>query len=345
MNEKRQNIHIELMRCIACFLVIFNHTAYSIRNIAPGDLTKSRIVTLLLYFLCKTAVPLFLLIAGANLLNKKDSPQKILKRIGKILLLIIIGSLPYCITDNVVFLSSEYWAGIYMGNYNAAIWYLYLYLGILLILPIFQSLHLTKNQHIYLLILYLLGPGLFPLLNVYFSIPMPADPLYYAAPSCYIVLFLTGNYLENQIDINELTTSKIIGIWSGLLLSLMLSLATAIYQLNIVGKIDYDSIYGTTYYSLTVCISICIYLLVRYYFHSFNVFFFKKIISQFGKYTLGIYLFGEFIRVRLEFIYDYLKKNISELISVIIYSFCIYVTGAFIMFIFYTIKNYITKKR
>lgn len=194
MTEKRQNIHIELMRCIACFLVIFNHTSYSIRNIAPGDLTKSRIITLLLYFLCKTAVPLFLLIAGANLLNKKDSPQKILKRMGKIILLIIIGSLPYCITDNVLFLSPEYWLGIYRGNYNAAVWYLYLYLGILLMLPILQCIHLTKTQHVYLLLLYLLGPGLFPLLSVYFSIPMPAGPLYYVVPSCYIVLFLRATF-------------------------------------------------------------------------------------------------------------------------------------------------------
>lgn len=345
MKEIRQNIHIELLRCFACFFVIFNHTAYSIRNIAPGDLSKSRIITLILYFLCKTAVPIFLLITGANLLNKKDSPKKILKRVCKTILLIVIGSLPYCITDRISICSSEYWIGLYRGDYNASIWYMYLYLSILIMLPILQSIHLTNKQHFYLLLLFLLGPGLFPLLNNYFSIPVPASPFYYAIPSCYILLLLTGNYLENQIDIQNFTHGKILYAWAGLLVSLTLSFAMAIHQLNSIGKIDYDTVYGTSYYSLTVCISICLYLLVRYYFSSFNIPFIKKIISQFGRYTLGIYLFGEFIRVRLEFVYDYLKKNISELISVLIYSICIYLTGAFIMFIFFSIKDYILKKR
>ena len=267
------------------------------------------------------------------------------KRIGKIILLILVGSLPYWITDNINPFSSDYWGGLYRGDYNASVWYLYLYLGILVMLPILQSIKLTNKQHIYLLMLYLLGPGLFPLLNIYFSLPMPAAPLYYAVPSCYVVLLLTGNYLENQIDIAKLTTKKIIFIWVGLFLSLMLSFISAIYQLDTIGHIDYDSVYGTTYYSLTVCISICIYLLIRYYFRSFKAPFMKKIISQLGKYTLGIYLFGEFIRVRFEFIYDRLKANISQLAAVLIYSICIYLTGALVMFIFYSVKERIFKKR
>jgi len=344
MKEKHPSIHIELLRCIACFLVIFNHTAYSVRNIVPGDLSKSRIVTLLLYFFCKTAVPLFLLIAGANLLNKKDTPQKTFKRIRKIIALIIIGSLPYLFTDNISIFSSEYWIGLYEGNYNAYIWYLYLYLGILLMLPLLQSIHLSAKQHLYLLLVYLFGPGLFPLLRIYFSIPAPAAPLYYAIPSCYVILLLTGDYLENKIDLRELTAKRIAGIWAVLVFSVGISFITAIHQLNTIGYIDYDSVYGTTYYSFTVSISICTYLLVRYYFHSIRTGIIKATILQFGKYTLGIYLFGEFIRVRLEFLYDYLKANMSHLLSVLIYSVCIFITGAFIMFIFYSAKNIYTKK-
>lgn len=345
MKQKHSTIHIELLRCIACFFVIFNHTAYAIRNIAPNDLTKSRIITLLFYFLCKAAVPIFLLITGANLLNKKDSPQKIVKRIAKILLLIFIGSLPYCLIGETNLFSFEYWNGLYHGDYNAAIWYLYLYIGILLMLPILQSIHLTGKQHLYLLALYLLGPGLFPLLNVYFAIPIPSVSLYYTIPTCYVVLVLTGNYLENQIDIHNLSFRKILFVWLSLLLSLVLSFITAIYQLNTTGQIHYDSVYGTTYYSFTVCISICIYLLIRYYFHSCNSRFFTKVIYRFGKYTLGIYLFGEFIRVRLEFVYDYLKTKTSHLASVLIYSLCIFLTGALVMFLFYGIKNFICNEK
>lgn len=345
MKEKYPTIHIEILRCIACFFVIFNHTAYSIRNIEPNDLSKSRIITLLLYFLCKTAVPIFLLIAGANLLNKEDSPKKTAKRISKILLLIFIGSLPYCLIGEANFISLEYWAQLYSGEYNAAIWYLYLYIGILFMLPILQSIHLTGKQHIYLLTLYLLGPGLFPLLDIYFSIPIPSNALFYCIPSCYVVLVLTGNYLENQIDIDNITFREIVFVWFGLLLSLALSFLTAIYQLKTIGQINYNSVYGTTYYSFTVFISICIYLLIRYYFHSCSSPLFTKVVYRFGKYTLGIYLFGEFIRSRLEFVYDYLKARISHLVSVLIYSLCIFLTGAFIMFIFYSVKDFICKEK
>lgn len=345
MKEKHTAIHIELLRCIACFFVIFNHTAYSVRNIVPGDLSKSRIVTLLLYFFCKTAVPLFLLIAGANLLKKKDTPHKILERIGKIIALIVIGSLPYFFTDDISIFSSAYWKGLYEGDYNASIWYLYLYLGILLMLPLLQSIHLSAKQHLYLLLVYLLGPGLFPLLRIYFAVPSPAGPLSYAIPSCYVILLLTGDYLENKLDLCELTAKRIAGIWAVLVFFVGISFITAIHQLNAIGYIDYDSVYGTTYYSFTVCISICTYILVRYYFHSIRTRIIKTAILQFGKYTLGIYLFGEFIRVRLEFIYDYLKANMSHLLSVLIYSVCIFITGAFVMFLFYGAKSILTKKR
>lgn len=41
MQKYRSKFYIELLRCMACFLVLFNHTSYSIIKITPGDLSKS----------------------------------------------------------------------------------------------------------------------------------------------------------------------------------------------------------------------------------------------------------------------------------------------------------------
>lgn len=345
MPKYYRNIHIELLRCIACFLVLFNHTSYSIIKIAPGDLSKSRVVTLTLYFLCKAAVPLFLLIAGTNLLNKNDTPSKYIKRILKTIILIVGGYLFYCLADHQNPFTAKQLYKLYNGEYNASVWYLYLYLGILFLLPILQSIHLSNKQYIYFLVIYLAGPGLFPLLHHYFSVPLPATPIFYAFPSGYIALFLFGNFVGNQLDINTFKKSTLIFIWTGLVISIVLSFILAIYQLNTLGEIKYSSIYGTTYYTFTIVISLCIFLLIRYYFNHISNSLLQKAIRQLGRYTLGIYILGEFIRVKLEFIYDNLKKDMSELLAVLIYTTCIFVSGVIIMFIFYSVKDFICKQK
>ena len=95
MINKNKQCYMEFLRIIACFLVLYNHSCIVVTNIAADDFSKSRIVALLLFYLSKTAVPIFLMISGANLIKKSDTTVKYFKRIGKTLILLIMFSVFY----------------------------------------------------------------------------------------------------------------------------------------------------------------------------------------------------------------------------------------------------------
>lgn len=76
--EQNRAEHIDILRIIACFMVIFNHTdergfwryAYNDRG------TALWIVNLIPSIACKSAVPIFFMISGELLLRKNESIRK-----------------------------------------------------------------------------------------------------------------------------------------------------------------------------------------------------------------------------------------------------------------------------
>lgn len=101
--DKKMKVYIELLRIVACFFVLFNHSFGAMSSFSLGNLSKSRIVAMMLYFLCRSAVPIFIMIMGANLLVKKDSPSKWIKRLLKCLLLIAVAATIYYVYENRAF--------------------------------------------------------------------------------------------------------------------------------------------------------------------------------------------------------------------------------------------------
>ena len=73
MKEKR--LDYELMRILAIFLVVFNHTenrGFFLYQV-PGCSGINAILSLLLATVCKIAVPLFLMISGGLLFLRQES--------------------------------------------------------------------------------------------------------------------------------------------------------------------------------------------------------------------------------------------------------------------------------
>lgn len=73
MNHSSRQVHIEFLRIVAAFLVIVNHTNSRIFLARAPSATWFASVTY--FFICKIAVPLFLMIMGALLLEKHDTHQ------------------------------------------------------------------------------------------------------------------------------------------------------------------------------------------------------------------------------------------------------------------------------
>lgn len=132
--------YIYVLKIIACFLVIVNHTNSDIFLSISPSLTWFMSVTY--FFVSKIAVPLFLMCSGVTLLEKTDSLQKYFLRISRIILVIIMFSSIYYIKSVGLlnFSLIGFINSIYSKNITGAFWYLYLYLGILIALPFLQKL-------------------------------------------------------------------------------------------------------------------------------------------------------------------------------------------------------------
>lgn len=70
INENVRNYSFYVLRILACFLVIVNHTIEGLFKYFPS--TTGGLSFTVFYF-CKIAVPIFLMISGALLIPKEES--------------------------------------------------------------------------------------------------------------------------------------------------------------------------------------------------------------------------------------------------------------------------------
>ena len=83
---KKRILYLDIIKVLALFFVIFNHTD----DILISSYMYIRIIHNSLFYLSKAAVPLFLMVSGALLMDKNDSITKLIKRIIRVLIPLII---------------------------------------------------------------------------------------------------------------------------------------------------------------------------------------------------------------------------------------------------------------
>lgn len=92
---KRNLIYLDVLRIIAIYCVLFNHTNGFLLYATHYPLPSSYLY-LIISILSKVAVPIFFMISGALLLGKDESYQELLrKRILKYTIVLIIISFFY----------------------------------------------------------------------------------------------------------------------------------------------------------------------------------------------------------------------------------------------------------
>ena len=83
---RKRILYLDIIKCLAFLMVIFNHC---------DDILFGKSITLfhihnIMFYFCKAAVPLFFMVSGALLMKRVDSFKKIVKRIGRLLIPLII---------------------------------------------------------------------------------------------------------------------------------------------------------------------------------------------------------------------------------------------------------------
>lgn len=174
--EKKKHLYIEVIRIIAIYWVIFNHTEekgyFLFSTYEKGSFAFWMSVVPAVF--CRVGVPLFFAISGALLLGKNDEEIKYVwkKRIPRIIFILVVFSFLYYILRVVMgleqFKMSRFIIGLLTKGWNMPFWFLYAYIAFLSSLPFLRSFVYAmqdKNTWWYLICVAVVVQGIIPVVQ------------------------------------------------------------------------------------------------------------------------------------------------------------------------------------
>ena len=205
--KKQEIFFLSELRAVACIAIVILHTFYAASVYAPGE--ASRITALTVRNLMMWAVPCFVMVSGALLLDssREITYRKIFgKYLPRILDALVLFSVIFQIFDDVTGKNGIHLSTILNGLQNAVtgnswkhIWYLYLIAALYLLLPFYRkiSASLSAKDSYYLLGVYFVFLSLMPMLK---TLTGKSAAFYLCVYSIYPFYFFLGDaFLQNRI--------------------------------------------------------------------------------------------------------------------------------------------------
>ncbi|MCI8294941.1 MAG: acyltransferase family protein [Lachnospiraceae bacterium] len=335
---KRNMIHLEVLRMIAIFLVLFNHTGQDgFMYFVVAQKSIFYPVYLFISILDKVAVPLFFMISGALLLNKEEQIRTIYKkRISRILIVLISISFIIYIVEECSFHFSQmdiktFLLLIYQKPIHTRLWYLYSYLGILVMLPLLRKMAkaMTIDEYRYFMLCHVAIFGLIPVFEYLLScgqvcITSRFDPDLVTSYS--IFYFLVGYYFENLLDkdLYNIKTVIVANFWG--IGAILLSCYVTHYYIQVTGDGNPQKFHNC----LIAIPTIAVYITIKYIFLKISL---KDRIQQLiqvvGSTTFGIYLLENWYRGWTRWIYEFLLPYIGSFLACFFWILAACVVGGF----------------
>lgn len=315
---KEKRLDFEALRILAIFCVVFNHTQergfelYMAEGVSQVNYTAS----LLLGILCKVAVPLFFLVSGGLLLHREEKIRVVLgKRVLRILVVLALFSgvlylfwIRWGYMDGSVF---DFVSRLWSEGISIPYWYLYSYLGILLMLPLLRPMVKTMSDmtFVYLAALHVviysvLGTAAFCLdlgpMNPDFLLPVIEPYLFY---------FLMGYYLACRFSWELMDRRRMVILWvlAVLAVAAMYLFADVSVERNGTVSINFQK-------SLMIFPIFAIYAGMHKLFAERTIpSWLSRCLSSMGGCVFGAYLLEGILRHELGFIYQWLEPKIHVL--------------------------------
>lgn len=250
-DRKKTDLSLEIMRLIAIFCVIFNHTGLK-GYFLFADCRKGSIVFWIymgMSILDKFAVPLYFMISGALLLGKdedlKTTFRKRILRTSLALLLISVvyyiiditnGAIKYTGADNI----QDFFTRLFGGNIKYHLWFMYSYLIFLLLLPLMRKAvkGLGNKEFIFLSVLCL---SIMVIKPVYEYIIFPGKHLHYTfdlLETNNIFFPILGYYLYHKVDISAMKKRWLAVAWGINLALTAVACVLTFIRIQQTGKMD-----------------------------------------------------------------------------------------------------------
>lgn len=275
---KDRKSYLDLIRIIACFLVIYVHTASA--NVQTP-------ISQVFNVLSRCNVPLFFMISGATLLGKNESIKDIwTKRIPRIVLLIIIFGVLGLIAQ-MNFDIKTYFKLIASNQVVYYWWYLFAYLAALICLPFLRAMaqNLKREGYVYLLVLHVVGALAWSVSIRLFEMPYNEFFQFPIVTEQYIFLMLMGYFIAGTVTVKELEKA----VKSKYVYLLIIAIVT------IISLVIDDA------FVLNKLLAVCVFAFIRVIMEGKAIAGSRAnhILAYLGNLTLGIYMIEPIITVHL----------------------------------------------
>lgn len=329
--KQRRILYIDVIKIIACFLVIVNHT--NSRIFLSGSPSATWIASLTYFFISKPAVPLFILTSGAMVLNKDYSYKDVFLKILRVIAVLFVFSLLYYFvfqeTNWTTFKS--FLVHLPTTPITNAYWYLYLYLGLWILFPILNKLAggMDKKTFWYLTSLTLIL-GMAPIVLHYVPAIDLDDKLQSINIAAYVVTFLAGFYLHHQC---QLKTKKSVVISAFAIAGIILALLAATY-IEYLHDPKYYLFFSNKNSPLILVMAGLIFLLIKYIFSRIQIGDKgTKVITALGNATFGIYLLSDLFIYKFEYILDSINGAFPPMAAIVLFQLAVFGAGFLITYL------------
>jgi len=199
--QQNRKYYFDILKLFACYCVIVDHTNFFIStggNRIPQGGIESFFAFLYLT-IAHVAVTLFVMISGALLLGKQESYKQCLFRVLKCGLVIAIFTAIHYLCEYGVgnFVFKDLIKHMVCGDYVINYWYLYMYMALLVMLPVLRKMveKMKDKDYIYLCVLTIICSFDFVTsINEWFVLPLFVP---------FVGIFIMGFFLDNY-DIRKL---------------------------------------------------------------------------------------------------------------------------------------------
>ena len=347
---KKRFFNLDLMRFFGLLFIIFNHALNTVWdatnfNFWLNTTLVNRIFFLLGYTLCRLGVPLFLMITGALILNKKfEKKEDILRfykhNLGNLIIAVVIWNFLYYIF-NLFYYNNEFsikdliYILLFMKNSPMPhMWYMSMIIGMYFVLPYISILvkKLNFKEILIPLLLTVLAFYIIPNFKTFLTflgfegtnIRSIIDFTYLGGT--YGIYIIMGYYVYNNKILNNVKNRYlVIGLIIGIL-------STMSFQM--IGYLHHSS-YIIYYNFIGVLFSgIILFELLRRneFCNSERI---RNSINQISKFSLGIY----FVHRPILFLFKkYFILNYNDFINILIYYLCSILISYIIVWIFSKLK-------
>ena len=356
---------LDVYRIIACMLVVINHCNSKVMyQVTPKSLAWY--VTVGTFYVTKVAVPGFFMIAGYNLLHREDDWKRSLKRAFRIFMALIIFSVLYfawklfrgsMVLDAPAGMSYFFAciktmvAMIVTGPITDAYWYLYTYLGLMLVLPLLQRLVSRMKDEDYkaFLLLAVIFVCVWPTIAQFvpelrlardFELPIVCTSVVYMIIGHYY--YITNGFMDELFGgIRSISSKKIRdfisdskGIRTWILmcviaLGFILNMIISVAEFNATAGESFLSVGEIQYLPLAMESVSLFALLLR---ADYPVWI-ERLVAVIAPTTFGIYLLTDMLCAETNLMYFYLCPHMNRLLAVAIEDIAVLVIGFLVVWL------------